>query len=626
MAGASSPSPAPSLEAVRPLGLCGLLCRGPGGAAEGRLRRLAGSLRRHRAAALHRVSAGPLTAGVLVTGGSGAAWCAVDGEVAVVSHSRLLGRHTGTTDAPRLAAAWRRWGVEMPTHLDGDFAFALWDGEHRQLFAARDPAAARPFVYAELGGDLLFASDPAALLADPAVDRAPDLRALADFLVLDLHPDGRTAWAAIRRLPPGHRLLWQEGGPARVERWWRPETVTPLQRRSDEVHAERFSQLLAHVVEERLAVTAGRPAVLLSGGVDSSSVAALAAAAAPPGRPPLALTHTCPRFPQCDESAYARAVVVHTGLDLVTVSAERKLLPTSLLGLADQEPWTAGQLPFASLLFERAAAAGAGPVLTGFGGDSLFDAARWRYRDDARSGRWWRLTPWLRARRRAGASWPEALAGVLVKPLLPRPWLTVLDRRRSVWHRRQIPPWMPSAATRRTGVAERLTARRLPHRFRGVRQLQFEHLVGLAQQAVALEGMEVCAAGHGLEVFHPLLDRRVAEHVLALPLQLGARPGAAGSKWLLRAALGHRLPDEVRHRGDKTGWGPSLAHQLRGAVGDRLHALFHDSRCAGLGLVDDAALRRELTRFRRGEGPYGHGLLFLPPLLVELWLRAGGAG
>jgi len=600
---------------------------------------MADALRRHRAGDLQSLTCGPFLAAGLAGGGvdGDAVWISPRGDLCVVAHARLLNGHPDDLHpdppnaAARVAVAWRRCGEDAVSHLVGDFAFVVWDAVRGILFAARDPAAARPLVYADVGGDLLFASDPAALLADAAVSRHPDLRCLADFLALDLYPDGRTPWAAVRKLPPGHRLTCKPGGPVRVERWWRPETLERLAYRHDEDYVEHFAALLRTTTGERLAAAGRRGAVLLSGGVDSSSVAALMAEAHRGGvtrEAPVAVSHVFPTFPPCDESRHAESVARHAGMALLPVSAERPLATGGVPdpGRADREPWVQGQLELAAPLVARAAEAGAAALLTGFGGDSLFDAARWRFFDDVRSGRWVRLGPWIRARREAGAGWPGALAAVVVKPLLPRAWLSFADRRRGTWHRRQIPPWLPPALVRATGLAQRLTARRLPRSLPGVRQLQLEQVIGLAQQTAALEGLEQLAARRGVEVFHPLLDRRVAELVLAAPLRLGARPGAAGSKWLLRAAVGDLLPSAVRRRDDKTGWGPYLAHLLRGEGGHEMLALFRHSRSGELGLVDDRVLCRELARFRRGEGPYGHGLHFLPPLWVELWLRAGGAG
>lgn len=620
---ASSRSAAPSPEAAPTFGLCGLVAGRSGAPPATCLELLAAGLGRHRAGRFAALTRGRFAAGLLHAGDSvGADSIFAGRELCVLVHGRPAG------GAARVAELWRRLGDATPAHLEGDFALVVWDAERQLLFAARDPAAARPLVYAEVAGGLLFASEPAALLADRRVPRRADLRALTDFLVLDLHPGGHTCWTAIAKLPPGHRLSWRPGARPRVERWWRPEEVEPSPRRSDEEHAEVFAARLRAAVGRRMAAGGGRSAVLLSGGVDSSSVAALVVEAqrrSDSAAAPLAISNVFPTTPECDESGHAAAVAGHLGIERLTVSAEQPLFAPGAPGTADREPWIAGQLHLAAPLFAAAADAGAGAAFTGFGGDGLFDAARWRFHDDARGGRWWRLGPWIRARRAAGASPAGALAAILVRPLLPRSWVSWVDRHGGRWSRRQLPPWLPPATVRATGVLGRLGAPRLPRRHRGVRQLQFEHAVGLAQQSAALEGLEVAAAHRGLEVFHPLLDRRVAEYVLAAPLHLGARPGAAGEKWLLRAAVGGLLPAAVRERADKRGWGPYLVRRLRGGDGAMLLDLFRDSRCAALGLVDDAVLRRELVRFRAGDGPYGYGLLFLPPALVELWLRAGGA-
>jgi asparagine synthase (glutamine-hydrolysing) len=551
------------------------------------------------------------------------------------------GADGGAPDVALLAAAVRRWGGAAPRHLLGDFAFVAWDAAAGRLLAACDPAAARPLCWAVSGEAVHFASSPAALAAHPAVGGDLDEAAAAAFLALDFRPVGRTLWRAVHKLRPGHRLCFAlppDGSPPaplasprdgrlREERWWRPEDAAPLSYRRDEEYADHFGEVLERAVGERLRRVAGAPAVLLSGGLDSSAVTAVAADLAARGAvpaAPVAVSHTFPTFAACDELRHASAVAARWGLPLAAVDAERDLVPTAPTPeLAELEPAVWAQQRFSAPLFGRAAELGAGAVLTGFGGDALFDAARWSYVDDLHRGRWWRLGPWIVDRRRRGASWPRAVAAVVLKPLLPPVLAAARSGRLPSPSRRRLPPWV--APRLAAAMKNRPAPVELPPRLPGrARRAQWRHLVELAQQAAAIEGLAECGAKRALPVFHPLLDRRLAELVLAAPLRLGARPAPAGSKHLLRAALGDRLPEAVRRRDDKTGWGPYLAHLLRGPTGAAASALLRGGRLAALGWVDEGTLVGELERFRRGAGSplYGHGLPFLPPLLLELWLRA----
>ena len=180
-------------------------------------------------------------------------------------------------DAALILRAYRRWGVDCPDRLLGDFAFAVWDRRRRRLFCARDHAGARPFHYCLTAGRIVFASDVGAVLAAPGVSDALDERVVAGWLYGWRCFGDRTFFRDVRRLPPGH-LLAVEGDAARVERWWRPEDARPAPPAGDDARAEALLEILGRAVADR--VPDRQPVgVHLSGGLDSSSVAVLAARA-----------------------------------------------------------------------------------------------------------------------------------------------------------------------------------------------------------------------------------------------------------------------------------------------------------------------------------------------------------
>jgi len=124
-----------------------------------------------------------------------------------------------------LLHGWRFWGPAMLDRLSGAFALALYDGERRMLFLARDRLGERPLHYTELAdGSVAFASELKGLLAHPLLRRQPDLRAVEDYLALGYVPDDACLLAGVHKLGAGRWLMIERGrdvvGP---RRWWRPD-------------------------------------------------------------------------------------------------------------------------------------------------------------------------------------------------------------------------------------------------------------------------------------------------------------------------------------------------------------------------------------------------------------------
>src|ERR671938_1651032 len=152
------------------------------------------------------------------------------------------------------------------------FALAVWDQREQRLLLARDRLGKKPLVYHHApAGGLAFASELHALLAHPAVPREVDPRAIDDYLTYLYVPSPTTAFRDVKKLPPGHRLVWQHGRTT-VEPYWnvRFSEKTGL---SEEDAAARFAELLRDAVRRRLIADVPLGA-FLSGGMDSSSVVA----------------------------------------------------------------------------------------------------------------------------------------------------------------------------------------------------------------------------------------------------------------------------------------------------------------------------------------------------------------
>ena len=163
-------------------------------------------------------------------------------------------------------------GPALVNRLHGMFGLAVWDSRRRKLLLARDRVGKKPLCYAERDGVLSFASELAALLQDPEIPRDVDHQALDGFLAYRWVPAPRTAFRAVRKLPPGCTLVFEDGR-ATVSRYWRLDFAN--KRRIDdprEVHEELRNRV--RIATSRRMIADVPLGAFLSGGVDSAAVVA----------------------------------------------------------------------------------------------------------------------------------------------------------------------------------------------------------------------------------------------------------------------------------------------------------------------------------------------------------------
>ena len=179
------------------------------------------------------------------------------------------------SDTEAVVHAWESWGPDCLQHLNGMFAFALWDRREKTLFIARDRLGKKPLYYArQADGGFVFGSELAALAPVPGLRRQISAAAVDDFFAYGYVPDPHTIYEGIQKLPAAHYLLLREGSHAAPRRYWSaPVESVP----ADEAEAiETLRSLLGAATERRLMSDVPLGA-FLSGGVDSGAVVATAA-------------------------------------------------------------------------------------------------------------------------------------------------------------------------------------------------------------------------------------------------------------------------------------------------------------------------------------------------------------
>lgn len=459
------------------------------------------------------------------------------------------------SDTEVVLAAYARWGAAALDRFRGMFAFAIWDAVERVLFAARDLFGEKPLYYAEAGDSLVAASEIKALLAAGLVPNDLDLPAVDAYLAFGYVPPAISIYRAIRPLPPGHTLRWQDGRIS-LRRYWTPRLETrPIG--LDEA-AETLRTLLRQAVRRQMVADVPVGA-FLSGGLDSSSIVALMQGLNP--RP--VQTFSVGFGDEINELPYARAVARRYHTEHHEVDLGAPPVADLLERMADvfDEPFAdSSSIPM--YLLSQFARGHVKVVLSGDGGDEMFGGYNW-YPMLALSDRvagsraeWMILRALSRAIQERVRPLYRRSVAVGLSARWPDMWLRAAmnqvyvhgARRARLWGGRGTPRF-DIAAGDVAGPA--VTGLDRAFYFDLTTYLPGDILVKVDRAAMA----------HGLETRAPFLDRDLAEFALSLPASLKVDSDGR-TRIVLRHACEQYWPEEVRSRG-KHGFGAPYRRWLQ---------------------------------------------------------------
>jgi asparagine synthase (glutamine-hydrolysing) len=294
-----------------------------------------------------------------------------------------------------IARAYAQLGADACELLRGTFVVVAFDRERETATVVRDQLGGRPLVQMRVGGGALLAEHERAIVELLPSAPDPDRLALAQWIERGTTPAGHTLFEGIRRIPPAHRALLSAGR-VTVEPYWRPRYEGIATGSRAEI-AERL-RAAAFAAVARAAQGAQRPAVRLSGGLDSACVAAGLAAREVSASAALALAAVFPTHPETDERELIEATAQHTGLPVELISFEdHASILTPALEHIDRWslPPVSPNLFVWKPLMADARRLGVDAMLDGEGGDELFGFAPYLIADMLRTGRAhaaWRLT------------------------------------------------------------------------------------------------------------------------------------------------------------------------------------------------------------------------------------------
>ncbi len=209
------------------------------------------------------------------------------------------------TDTEVIVHLYEEHGVDCVSELNGMFAIGIWDKNTQTLFLARDRLGIKPLHYVEYAGGIIFASEIKALLQHPLVEAQLDFKGLSKYLSYEYVPAPHTMFKGIKKLGPGYWLTHTKKHTEIRQYWDIPLNETGMSNKREEEHVEELLERLKESVRKRL-ISDVPIGVLLSGGIDSSSVAVLASQASPEPIHSFSIGFEEPSF---DETRYIQKIV-----------------------------------------------------------------------------------------------------------------------------------------------------------------------------------------------------------------------------------------------------------------------------------------------------------------------------
>jgi len=475
------------------------------------------------------------------------------------------GLQDGLPDSRLILAAYLKWGEDCIRHFNGDFAFVVWDRGQQKLFAARDHLGIKPFYYHSSGNLFVFASEARAILTDPRVPPAVNEPRIADFLVISLEGIDTTStfYERVLRLPPAHTLTVTARQTV-TGRYWEPDPEFERSLASDALYIEQFRELFTESVRTRLRCS-GKPAAMLSGGIDSSSVVGLT-------RKLVGQENTGPLrvysgisdvAENCPESFHIQQVIDQGGLEPVLIlPADFERYYARLQGLLNHlaEPFDAAMM-LMIVFYILAKESDHRVMLDGLEGDMVHSLSpsysafllQHGHRIFALReihGLWKNYyrqrIPFAKLLLQNGlAAFTPDILRKLKRVIIPQATVTANHH-----------PLINRDFAEHIELGQRLE-KLASHRNRSancsLREMQVQEILH-PYLTVGLERYDRIAALCSVEPRHPLLDRRLVEYSVSLPWNLKVRNG--WSKYIARCCAEDTLPESVcwRRGWEQIGW------------------------------------------------------------------------
>ena len=527
-------------------------------------------------------------------------------------------RFSTNTDTETVVHAYEEYGENCVKHLNGMFAFAIWDGPRQRLVLARDRLGVKPLYYFLNDRLLVFGSEPRAILQHPEVPAALDLEALDSYLTFEYIPTPLSIFNGIKKLPPGHVLVKQDGKVS-IRRFW--EIRYKRREGSEQELCEELGELLQDSVRRRLLSDVPLGA-FLSGGIDSSTIVSLMAQSMDRPVKTFSIGFDDPSY---NETAYARMVHKLYGTEhheLIikpdVVDLVHKLLTHLSEPLADVSV-------FPTFLVSQLARQHVTVVLSGDGGDELFAGYEW-YVAEKIEQYYQKLPGALRRRwipllmssippssQKKGAV--NKLKRFVEGSALPAPlghfrWSTFLTEDKKT----QLYSGDLKRLVGQTDACSRFVdhLKAVPEADPLWRQ-QFADIKTYLVDDI-LAKVDRMSMANSLEARTPFLDYRIVEFAASLPSNLKLK--GVETKYLLKRCMASKLPKEILDR-KKEGFSIPIKNWLKKELRPLMEEVLSPQRIKSEGLFNATYIEKLKSDHLKGTANNSHQLWSL--MLFESW-------
>ena len=529
-------------------------------------------------------------------------------------------RFTTRTDTEIIPHLYEEYGEAFVEHINGMFAISLWDSARKRLILARDRFGEKPLYYGVFDGKLVYASEPKSILVHPSVKAELDLDALRHYLSFDYVPAPMSIYKGIYKLPAAHILI-VENGEVRTRRYWNLDFHKNGNVPSIEKAASELRELLSDAVRMRL-VSDVPLGILLSGGIDSSTVAAFATQHATEKVKTFSIGFEEDSF---DESRYARLVAKHLNTEHFEdrLSAEKAGDLISEIGQWLDEPLSDGSL-IPTYLLARFVRQHVTVALGGDGGDELFAGY-----------------PMYVAHKMAAVygAVPGFLRRGVIEPVVNA--LPVSTSNMSFDYKAKrfvrashLDPvarhhtWFGSFSIEQQQdlLTPEIISQTSGDIYRGARdtlnlidstneieRMQFLDINFYMAEDI-LTKVDRAAMAVSLETRAPFLDPRVGQFAASIPVDYKLR-GRKG-KYILKQAVKDLLPREILSR-PKKGFGIPIAEWLKGRLNPLLHDMLAPHKLNQQGIFNAERVQRLIREHESNAASHHKELWTL--LVFQLW-------
>jgi len=527
-----------------------------------------------------------------------------------------------TSDTEVILHMYLEYGLDFISHLNGMFAFLLYDREQKQIIAARDHFGIKPLYFYVDNDHLVFASEIKAILEHPAVVAEPDYKSIQDYITYQYVLNGETFFKGVRKLLPGHfQKIDLKSMRIRDVKYWEPDFTV------DTHHTEEyFVYQLRKILEDTIKIQMRSDVPVgahLSGGMDSSIVTLLAAQEY--AGQLKTFTGAFKEGPEFDESSYACEVAKACGAEMHEVyptEAEFIDLLPKLIYYMD-EP-AAGPGLFPQYMVSRLASKEVKVVLGGQGGDEIFGGyTRFviAYLEQVLKGAIFETNEEEEHIVSLKSILPNLPSLKQYVPMLCRFWgadlFEPMDRR----YFRLIDRSDRDLSTFSNDFRSNFDHEAIFSRFQETfnhpttssyynKMVHFEMVAGLPALLHVEDRVSMAVS---LESRVPILDHRIVE--LITSMSPGMKFKGAEMKYILKKAVKDLLPSNILNRKDKMGFPVPLHLWARNHAGDFFRDILLSPTCKERGIFN----LKEIEKLIEQENAFGRRLWGL--LNIELWFR-----